>query len=58
MREDLLFVEWIFLTDFLQHIDFQFGCVSVFFVVLYDLQCNLTSSSVSSHTVLKKKKKF
>lgn len=46
-------MEWVFFTDFLQHIDFQFGSISVFFLVLYDLQGNLTSSSVGLNIVFK-----
>lgn len=41
-----LLVVRIPLADLLQHIDFQFGCFSVFLQVLNDLQSNLTSSSV------------
>lgn len=51
-------MEWVFFTDFLQHIDFQFGSISVFLLVLYDLQGNLTSSSVGLNIVLKKTHTF
>lgn len=52
---DSLFVVRILLTDLLQDVDFQFGCFSVFVLVLNDLQCNLISSSVFKHCFKKKK---
>lgn len=51
---DSLFVVRIILTDLLQDVDFKFGCFSVFVLVLYDLQCDLISSSVFKHCFLKK----
>lgn len=52
---DSLFVVRILLTDLLQDVDFQFGCFSVFVLVLNDLQCNLISSSVFKTLFFKKK---
>lgn len=41
-----LLVVWIFLTDLLQHLDFQFGCFSVFLHILNDLQsCSASTST-------------
>lgn len=41
-----LLIMWVFLDDFLQHIDFKLGCFPVFLQVLNNLQSYLPSTSV------------
>lgn len=53
-----LLVVRILLTDPLQHINFQFGCFSVFLQILNDLQSYLSSPSVCLNTVFKINKHY